>query len=125
MAEASLSDFPFPLHLIALQLCIGRTAPIEQGGGTRGFAVFDGHIILGSIKIHKHLGTARNEVAFLIVSTIVNKITVVVRIVEIEIALLIDALGIVDICGIANHADGATGESDIVLTVGQDIIVQS
>ena len=124
MAEAHLSDFPFPLHLIALQLGIVGTATIEQGRGSGRFAVLDGHIILGAIEIYKHLGAARDEGAFLIFSTIVDKIAVVIRIVEIEIALLIDALGIVGIRGVTNHANGTTGEADIVLTVSQDIVVQ-
>ena len=123
-SDKPLSDFSFPLHLVILQLRIVGAAPVKQGCGAIGLAVLDGHIVIIAVKIDKHLAATGDKGAFIILCMIINIVAVVIGIVQIERALLIDPFGIIMGRAVADHAHGTAGESQIILAVRQDVIVE-
>lgn len=98
---------------------------IEEFALAGGFAVPDVDVVVTSIETDEHPVVAWDEGGFLVNGLIVNVITGVIGVVEIEGAAEVVALGAVAVGVVADHPDLAVSEFDVVAAVLVDIVVET
>ena len=97
---------------------------IKKFSCSGGFAVFDGHVVICTIKANKHFLATRDERAFKISGMIVNIIPRVIAVVQVQVAAVVFAHGAVAHGIVTDHSDIAAFVIDIVLAIFLDIIVE-
>lgn len=98
---------------------------IEEFALAGGFAVPDVDVVVTSIETDEHPVVAGDKGGFLVNGLIVNVITGVIGVVEIEGAAEVVALGAVAVGVVADHPDLAVSEFDVVAAVLVDIVVET
>ena len=89
-----------------------------------GFAIADSDIVVISIKSNSHLVVTRDKRRFVINSMIVNVITGVIIVVQVDVAAVIIALRAIVRRIVTNHSNVAVGVLNIVGTIFVDIVVE-
>ena len=114
-----------PLHHISFQLDVVVVALVEKASFAGRLAVFDNHIVADAVETDVHFLITRNECAFIISGMVVDVVSCIVTVVQIQVASVVVAYGAVVRGVIADHADTAVGVLDVVLAVFVDVKVDA
>ena len=98
---------------------------VEEAAFAGGLAVFDDDIVVDPVKTDVHLVTARNKGAFVVIGVVVDVVSRIVGVVEIEGAAVVVALGAVGVGTVADQTDMAVVVLDIVLAVFGHVEVEA
>jgi len=97
---------------------------VEEFAFAGGFAVADGDAVVAAVKADEHPAVAGDEGRFVVNCLVVNVITGVIGVVEIEGAVVVVALGAVAGGVVADHPDFAIRIFNIVRAVLVDVVVE-
>lgn len=114
-----------PFHHIALQLNVVVMTLVEKAAFAGCLAVFDDDIVAHTIETDVHFFITGNECTFIICSMVVNVISCIVAVVQIQVASVVVANGAVVGGVVADHADVAVGVFDVVLAVFVNVVVDA
>lgn len=82
-----LPKFLLSLHLVSSQFGVVFATHVENAAFSRSFTVFDDHVVAATVETDEHLVIAWYERTFVVCGLIVNVITRIVGIVEVQFAL--------------------------------------
>ena len=99
-------------------------ALVEEFSVAFGLAVFDDDVVVRAVEADEHLVAAGDEHTFVIGGVVVDVVSCIVAVVQVQVATVVVALGAVARGVVTNHADVAAGVVDVVLAVFLDVIVE-